>query len=73
MTGLGDVRRALGVGQRDAALAVKCPHCHAQPGARCSTPSGKRVLPDPHPSRIDAGPALALLPSNVIPLFREET
>ncbi|MGA5635031.1 zinc finger domain-containing protein [Streptomyces lydicamycinicus] len=37
---------------RSAELAAACPRCHAQPGARCTSPRG-RNLTQPHPSRLD--------------------
>ena len=76
MTGRPTRRPVTGM-QAENAMTVKCPHCSAQPGIRCSTPSGKHTLPDPHPSRVDAAPigqlAPAAVPSNVIPLFPKET
>lgn len=37
---------------RRAALAVRCPHCGATPGARCTVPSsGRPLAAGAHPSR----------------------
>lgn len=70
------IRRPVTGLQSEAAMTVKCPHCNAQPGIKCATPSGKHTLPDPHPSRVDAAPvgqpAPTAVPSNVIPLFPKE-
>ncbi|MFC1420794.1 zinc finger domain-containing protein [Streptacidiphilus cavernicola] len=56
------VRRPVGTAEAKAAMAVKCPHCGAQPRNRCTTPSGRHTLPDPHPARIAAAPAAATIP-----------
>lgn len=38
--------------ERDPALEVECPHCHAPIGVECKRPSGHRVWGgDPHPAR----------------------
>lgn len=35
---------------RTPSLNSPCPYCQARPGARCTTPSGRRFT-TPHPSR----------------------
>lgn len=34
------------------ARAVPCPHCGAQAERPCTSPSKRRVMPDPHPQRV---------------------
>ncbi|MFE2324640.1 hypothetical protein ACFXD5_12095 [Streptomyces sp. NPDC059385] len=36
------------------ARTVRCPHCGAAEGARCTTVSGRITKPQPCPARIDA-------------------
>ncbi|GCD38008.1 hypothetical protein OEIGOIKO_05818 [Streptomyces chrestomyceticus JCM 4735] len=36
------------------ARAVECPHCGAHPHRPCTTISGRRLLPEPHPQRVSA-------------------
>lgn len=36
------------------ALTLACPHCGAHPHKPCTTPSKRRRLDTPHPSRITA-------------------
>ncbi|WP_030024948.1 zinc finger domain-containing protein [Streptomyces monomycini] len=47
------VRHALRARQHPA-RAVECPHCGAHPHRLCTTISGRRRLPQPHPKRIAA-------------------
>ncbi|MFJ5090000.1 hypothetical protein [Streptomyces sp. NPDC088674] len=37
---------------RHPARAVRCPHCHASPGAPCQLRRTSRPIPQPHPARI---------------------
>lgn len=67
MTGIDDVRRAAGFARRHPALAVKCPHCRARPGEPCVSPSGRRRMQEPHPSRLDQGPDAQVIPINPPP------
>lgn len=62
MTGIDDVRAAAGYTARHPALAVRCPHCHAQPGDPCIGPASKRRLGEPHPSRLSAAPDTVVIP-----------
>jgi hypothetical protein len=59
VTGVEDVRRALGVAARPPALTVQCPHCRAGPGEPCVTLGRPRSKP--HPGRVDAGPDATVL------------
>lgn len=52
MTGADDVRTAMGVGPKPAALRVRCPHCRAGPGDPCLTLGRPRG--QPHPGRTAA-------------------
>lgn len=54
MTGPDDVRRAMGWQERHPALKVRCPHCGAGIGIRCSSRTGRRTVPAPHVARVDA-------------------
>jgi hypothetical protein len=61
-----EVRAVMGWQQRHPALQVRCPHCNASPGARCTSPSGKRPAKEPHQARLDVldppPPKLRLVP-----------
>ncbi|MEW1803253.1 hypothetical protein ACIGO7_35555 [Streptomyces virginiae] len=39
---------------RHPALTIRCPHCAAAEGARCTTRSGRVTKTDPHPARLAA-------------------
>lgn len=54
MTRPDDVRRAMGWQERHPALQVRCPHCGAGEGARCTTRSGRRPVDAPHLGRLIA-------------------
>lgn len=47
-----DVRRAMGWQERHPALTVRCPHCGAGEGVRCTSRTGRRVVSAPHVARI---------------------
>ena len=32
--------------------AIRCPWCHASPGTRCTTPTGRRIAIPSHDARI---------------------
>ena len=36
------------------ARGVECPHCGAHAHRPCTTPSKRRLMPEPHPSRVTA-------------------
>lgn len=56
MTGPDDVRRVMGWQERHPALEVRCPHCNAAKGVRCTSRSGKRPAKAPHLARVEAHP-----------------
>lgn len=57
---MADLAREMGWEQRDRPLheqlSVRCPHCHATPGQKCTRPTrgGRVELDAPHPARIEA-------------------
>lgn len=65
MTGVSDVRRALGLAAKPPALSVTCPHCRAGPDQPCTTRGRRRQLP--HPGRVAVAPD-----AQVIPLTRRQ-
>ncbi|WP_443742517.1 zinc finger domain-containing protein [Streptomyces noursei] len=40
--------------QQHPARAVSCPHCGAHEHRPCTTPSKRRLMPQPHPQRVSA-------------------
>ena len=48
-----EIRAITRTGQHPA-RAVDCPHCGAHDRAPCTTRSGRRRMPEPHPARVTA-------------------
>lgn len=49
-----EVVRSIARAAQHPARAVDCPHCGAHDRAPCTTRSGRRRMPEPHPARITA-------------------